>query len=98
VPYLAGSLRAELRWFVLWYNRERPHDFLDGATPEEIYRGVVPRCRQPRFEPRRRWPRDAPCAAPAAEIRGHSGTRIDLQVSYLAGRKHLPVVSLRRVA
>jgi hypothetical protein len=32
------------------------------------------------------------------DIRGKPGVRLDLHVSYLAGRKHLPIVALKRVA
>jgi len=40
-----------------WFNAERPHTFLGGATPDEIYFGRMPACRKPRLEPRHRWPR-----------------------------------------
>ncbi len=98
VPYSRRALRGELALFSEWYNRERPHDGLDAATPDEVYRGVAPACMQPRFEPRARWPRASPCAAPPAKVRGKCGVRLDLHVSYLAGRRHLPIVMLKRAA
>ncbi len=98
VPYGRRPLRRELTHFSAWYNAERPHQGLSGATPDEIYRGVDPRCRMARFEPRTRWPRASRCAAPQADVRGPCGGRLELQVSYLAGRKHLPIVTLRRAA
>jgi hypothetical protein len=98
VPYVARALLHELTLFSTWYNHERPHEGLLAATPDEIYRGVNPACLKPRFEPRAMWPADSPCAAPHSRVRGRPGVRLDLHVSYLAGRKHLPTVSLKRAA
>jgi transposase InsO family protein len=98
VPYSKPSFREELRHFSTWYNDIRPHDTLRAATPDEVYRGVPPACMQPRFEPRAKWPRHSPCAAPLVKIRGRPGARLDLHVSYVAGRQHLPVIALQRVA
>ena len=39
----------------------------------------------------RRAPRRAP-------VRGKAGARVELEVTHDQGRKHLPIVSLRRVA
>jgi len=44
------------------------------------------------------WPRGSPCARPGAPIRGWPGQRLELQVEHVAGRKHLPVVTIRRAA
>jgi len=33
-----------------------------------------------------------------ATIEGRRGARLELHVSFLAGRKHLPIISLERVA
>jgi putative transposase len=98
VPYQRTALRRELALYVGWYNGQRPHDALDGATPDEIYFDRMPACRKPRFEPRRSWPRGSPCAGPKTAIRGRRGRGLDLEVSYLAGRKHLPIVELKRAA
>jgi len=38
------------------------------------------------------------CAAQQSEIDGQGGARIELRVQYLAGRLHLPIVSLERAA
>lgn len=98
VPYSKPTLRRELRYFTTWYNGHRPHLSLQAAAPDEIYQGLEPACLQPRFEPRAHWPRRSPCAAPHTKIRGRPGVKLDLHVSYVAGRKHLPVVELKRVA
>lgn len=49
---------------------------------------------RPRWEPRKKWPRKAVCAAPWAEVKGRRGARVELRLSLLEGRKHLPVVEL----
>lgn len=53
-------------------------------------RGLVgrrPACREPRFEPRRRWPRGSPCAGPQAKIQGRCGDPIELRVRHLSRRR-----------
>jgi hypothetical protein len=59
---------------------------------------VLPACERPRYEPRARWPRRAHCASPHAPVTSHCGTPIRLDVRYHWGRKHLPIVELRRAA
>ncbi len=98
IPYSRERFRRELSLFATWYNRDRPSEALDGRTPDEVYHDLDPACLAPRFEPRRRWPQGAPCAAPQAGIRDRCGVRVDLKVSYHAGRKHLPIVELQRAA
>ena len=97
VPYRLAALEQELALYCSWYNDLRPHAWLGGATPNEIHRHQRPDCRKPRFELRSRWPRRSPCAAPQALIRGQPGVRLDLSVQFLAERRHLPIVTLKRV-
>jgi transposase InsO family protein len=98
VPYTNAAMRHELTLFSTWYNQERPHEWLAGATPDEAYGRLVSACARPRLEPRRKWPTRSPCAAPLARIDGRRGAELDLHVSYRGGRRHLPIVSLERVA
>jgi putative transposase len=98
IPYRRDAFRHELSLFIAWYNGQRPHTRLNVRTPDEIYFEKSAACCAPRFEPRRCWPRGSPCAQPQAEVRGRRGARLDVQVSHLAGRKHLPVVELRQAA
>jgi putative transposase len=94
-----NAFRRELDAYVTWFNAERPHSFLLGATPDEVYFRRMPACRRPRLEPRPRWPRRSPCAQPHALVRGRPGvTGLELAVEARHGRKHLPVVTLRRAA
>jgi hypothetical protein len=67
---------------------------LRGKTPNEAYHGRFPAVRKQSYEPRSRWLRASPCAL----VRGQPGARLELEVEFLAGRKHLPIVRLRRVA
>jgi hypothetical protein len=83
---------------VEWYNGHRPHRTLKARTPDEVYFDLPPDCRAARLEPRRRWPRGCPCAGAQAPVRGRCGQRLDLNVTYLVGRRHLPIVELKRAA
>ena len=98
VPFVRRSLRTELTLFSTWYNDMRPHSGLSAATPDEIYRGVEPAYMKPRFEPRTDPPGASSRATRHAGVRFRPCVRLELQVSYLAGRKHLPIVALRRAA
>ncbi len=98
VPFSKASVRRELSLYAAWYNRERPHERFATRTPDEVYERLGSPSLQPRFEPRADWPKRSPCAAPRSRIEGSRGARLDLQVDYLAGRRHLPIVTLKRVA
>ncbi|MCX5653261.1 MAG: hypothetical protein NTY65_01210 [Planctomycetota bacterium] len=97
IPLRQGAFLQELSLYVGWYNEYRPHTALRDATPNERYFGLRPANRAPRFEPRAHWPRGSPCAKPQVLIMGQPGARIELTVTFEAGRRHLPVVTLRRV-
>jgi transposase InsO family protein len=98
VPLQLEAMRHELGLYVYWYNQHRPSMALGGRTPQEVYDAARPANAKPRFEPRLRWPRQSPCAAPRTRIKGVQGGRLRLIVGYLEERKHLPVVELRRAA
>ncbi len=98
VPLGHKRMLTELRFFAEWYNAHWPQTTLKGRTPNEVCENLFPACRRPRYESRARWPRGSPCAAPRAPVRGKAGARVELEVTHDQGRKHLPIVSLRRVA
>jgi putative transposase len=98
VPTNRAAFRRELALIVGWYNESRPHSTLAGRTPNEVYRRRHPANRKPRFEPRANWPRGSPCAGAWALVRGKPGARLELDVTFVAGRRHLPAVTLRRAA
>jgi hypothetical protein len=92
------TLEADISLYVAWHNEHRPHTALQGRTPNEVYFGRRAANQALRFEPRPNWPRGSPCARPQTPVRGRPGVRIELAVDFEGGRKHLPVVALRRVA
>jgi hypothetical protein len=98
VPLRRDEFRRELLLMAEWYNTARPHMSLQGRTPDELYYTRFPANRKPRFEPRSNWPRGSPCARPWALIHGNPGVQIALDVQFQAGRRHLPLVRLRRAA
>jgi transposase InsO family protein len=83
VPFRLAAMRAELVAFVQWYDAHRPHQFFGGRTPAEVYAGLE------------RADRRA-----GTELAGRltSSKQLGLNVSYLEGRKHLPIVELRAAA
>jgi hypothetical protein len=98
VPMRADGFRREVALAINWYNEHRPHTTLGGRTPNEVYFRRHPANRSPRFEPRDRWPRGSPCARPWALVRGSPGARLEMEVTFHAKRKHLPIVMVRRAA
>ncbi|MGH9461094.1 MAG: DDE-type integrase/transposase/recombinase, partial [Vicinamibacteria bacterium] len=98
VPYRLVDFENELELYVSWYNAHRPHSRLCGATPDEFYHRRRPAVRAPRFEPRPRWPRRSPCASPQTIVRGQPGVKFDPVVRYQGGRRHLPIITLKRAA
>jgi len=98
VPLNHRKMRDEVSAIIGWYNTHRPHSWLGGCTPEERYRWISSACRRPRFEPRPCWPVGSSCAAPPAKVRGQPGVCLQLVLDHHHGRKHLPIVTLKRVA
>jgi hypothetical protein len=61
-----------------------------GAAPFEIYFGREPAHEKPRTEPRARYP-----TKPGERLRAKRGAKVLLEVTYLGGEKHLPVVAIK---
>jgi len=98
VPLQIETMRRELGIYAMWYNECRPNQALGGRTPREVHTGLQPANTRPRFEPRRNWPTKSSCARPQTTVRGERGTKLSLVVGYVEGRRHLPVVELRKAA
>ena len=98
VPARHEAFRQELKLLIHWYNAHRPHSALSGCTPNEVYHELRPANRRPRCEPRSRWPRKSRCAVPQTLVAGQPGTDFTLKIDFVAGRRHLPIVTLRRAA
>jgi len=94
IPLRRDRMREELVCHLEWYNQHRPHEYLDGRTPNEVYYDRPATNLALRVEPRAAWPTTSACAAPRVPIRGAPGQVFRLVVDYHAGRKHLPVVKL----
>ena len=98
VPEEQTQFEREVGLIVDWYNEHRPHDTLDGKTPNEVYFSRLAANEQPRLEPREHWPRGSPCARPQVDIDGEPGDPIVLEIDCLEGRRYLPVIRARRAA
>jgi len=98
LPLRERTLRKEINRWAVWFNAHRPHTPLGGKTPDEAYRRIAPANKRPRWEPRKRWPRDAGFAGPKAKTCSNPGVLLELVVTYLDDQKHLPIVKLKRAA
>ena len=98
IPFSLDRMREEVRLIVEHYSRFRPHQGLLRRTPDEVYFNRRPAVEKPRWEPRAKWPRTSGCAAPYVPVKGECGTRLELEVRHLDGRKHLPIFRLRKAA
>ena len=92
LPMNIDKMQTELDIYVEWFNAERPHQFLGGRTPDEVYHRKAPANSLPQFETRENLP-----ASPQRPTRGPCGAKLKLVVEPFKGRRHLPVVRLRRV-
>ncbi len=90
IPLHLEVMRADLSAYMSWYNEHRPHQSLAGCTPWEIYESRTPAIRAIRFEPRAKWPAQRDVAL--------SCVRLTLSVTYHEGRRHLPIIELKRAA
>jgi hypothetical protein len=93
VPLRLEAMRRELSYYVSWYIQFRPHSFLKGKTPQEVYKDLVPADAKSRFEPRSRWPRGSPCASPQTMIKGKQGSKPLLVIGFFEGRNHLSALN-----
>jgi len=82
VPQRRKDLGRALALYFAWYNAYRPRAALAGTTPNEVYFRLRPANRRPRIEPRKRWPRNSPCAGPRTLIAGQPGDRFTLEVNF----------------
>lgn len=87
IPVTAQGVHRELHGFATWYNRHRPHTHLDGRTPDEVY-----------FRRRRRRRRLEPRPGYRTGRRRDKPDRFTVVIEYVDGKKHLPIIELKRVA
>jgi putative transposase len=98
VPLSLPRIEAEIAAYVSWYNEHRPHASLGGATPTEVRHGCLPACGLPRIETRARMPLARGDPEGAAPLRRRARAELELVVSHVEGRAHLPVFELREAA
>jgi putative transposase len=98
IPEDQSQFEREVTLIIDWYNDHRPHNTLEGKTPNEVYFSRTATSEQPRHEPRERWPRGSPCAKPQTDVDGDPGDPIVLEIDCLEGRRHLPIIRTRRAA
>jgi hypothetical protein len=91
-------LQEKLALYFRWFEEHRPHQGLGGRTPREVFNGLAPANRKPRFEPRPRWPGESSCAHPLARPKQNAGGELALTVEFVDDERQLPIVALRRAA
>ncbi len=96
----AKQTQARLERCRVWHNQFRPHEALDGTTPDEVYfaKAKAKANEKPRYEPRHRWPRDFPCARPQAPPKRKARGKLTLEVQFFHNNRALPIVRRRRAA
>ena len=93
VPFRLDAMREELALYVTWYNEYRPHQGLDGATPNDVHAAEASSNPGVRFEPRPQWPVNT-----GRDDQSQRAARLHLIVAFVEGRRHLPVVELTQAA
>ncbi|MHC5212509.1 MAG: transposase [Planctomycetota bacterium] len=98
MPMETKALRRELALYLHWYNYHRPHQGLEGRTPDEVHSGRRPAIDRPRFEPRPGCHGSSVDGRSTRRASAQTGASLRLVVTFLGGRRHLPVVQLREAA
>ena len=91
VPWALPEMSLELDAYVRWYNTERPHSSLGGATPAERLKGGLAACELPGIEARTRYPLERTTGPPRERLRG----KVAAVVTHVEGRSLLPIIELR---
>jgi transposase InsO family protein len=96
VPLRLAAFQIELTNYSRWYNEVRPHQCLGGRTPNEVFQGTPSARDGPKFETRPGVLKSMGRRRRRHEVVATSD--LALVVDCLEGRRHLPVVSLKRAA
>ena len=97
VPISRSEMIRETKLFFEWYNEHRPHQSLNGKTPDEVYFNRRAANAKPRIETRPKAKHSTPCAKPRMCIAGRSGAKVKIRLEFLEGRRHLPIIQVERI-
>jgi putative transposase len=96
VPTCQSEFEHELDLWMTWYNSHRPHMALKGRTPDEVYFKMRAANTLPRIETRVGLKHSSPCAKPRTMMAGKAGRKVNVHLTFLEGRKHLPIIQVLR--
>ncbi len=94
IPMTLLAMNRELAFFARWYNVHRPHQSLDGAPPAEVRDGCKPAHKVFGYETRAMHPLYGRITKRRGIERVERMTKLELIVSNVEGRQHLPIVEL----
>ncbi|MGD9128361.1 MAG: integrase core domain-containing protein [Planctomycetia bacterium] len=97
VPTSYEDFDREMNLWRTWFNGMRPHTRHAGRTPDEVYFNHRAANTLPRLEPRPKVTHRTPCAKPRVTYAGRPGTRAHIELTFLEGRRHLPIIKMTRV-
>lgn len=97
VPLRISDFNEELIRYVIWYNEHRPHQTLHGRTPNEVYESRFPARDRPRLEPRPKYPLTA-CDGNQTSTLVQRAANLQVVVTHLDDRRHLPIISIKQAA
>jgi hypothetical protein len=97
IPLTTEAFERELLTYALWYNEHRPHQSLQGRTPNEVYESRFPARDMPHIEVRR-MPKGKHSDTAVVERLTEKAPRLRLVVKHFENRRHLPIVELERAA
>jgi len=95
IPLKKSEMKGNLDEYQYWFNNFRPHQGLNGRTPNEVRYELTPVKELPRFETRKKYPLKRFCTGPKIKVRGSPGVRLELLISYHNNNKNLPILELK---
>ncbi|NOY74191.1 MAG: transposase family protein [Kiritimatiellaeota bacterium] len=99
VPLNFDDMRYELALFFTWYNEYRPHEYLNGRTPSEVCKNspVLPCDAIARMSDGLSLSNGPPTKMMVFE-KGSDIPEMKLELSFLEGRRHLPIIEFKKSA
>jgi hypothetical protein len=97
VPLRVSDFNEELIRYVIWYNEHRPHQYLNGRTPNEVYESRFPARDGPRLDTSSKYPLNARDGNHTSTL-SQRAANLQIVVTHLDDRRHLPIVSIELAA